>query len=135
MARGRGRKAKGKDRADAIPSMNDDVHAPQAPTTSTSEPTKKVTIFWDKPPHRAHTSRLIAWCKANEDARIKLFSDSAKDAKEQGRKKKQSGVPKETYYQQLAHAIFSNDEDPQVQLLFQANPQAFIKPVQTRFGT
>ncbi|KAG1758725.1 hypothetical protein EDD22DRAFT_747832, partial [Suillus occidentalis] len=83
----------------------------------------------------ARTSRLIAWCKANDDACIKLFSDSVKDAKEQGRKKKQSGSPKETYYAQLANAIFSNDEDPEVRLLFQTNPSAFIKPVQTRFGT
>ncbi|KAG2337325.1 hypothetical protein BDR05DRAFT_1005139 [Suillus weaverae] len=36
-----------------------------------------------------------------------------KDAKEQGRKKKQSGSPKETYYAQLANAIFLNDEDPE----------------------
>ncbi|KAG2335471.1 hypothetical protein BDR05DRAFT_852721, partial [Suillus weaverae] len=81
------------------------------------------------------TSRLIAWCKANDDARIKLFSDSVKDAKEQGRKKKQSGSPKEMYYAQLANAIFSNDEDPEVRLLFQTSPSALIKPVQTRFGT
>ncbi|KAG2142016.1 hypothetical protein BD769DRAFT_1316937, partial [Suillus cothurnatus] len=75
----------------------------------------------------ACTSQLIAWCKANNDAHIKLFSDSVKDAKEQGRKKKQSGTPKETYYSQLANAIFSNDEDPEVWLLFQTKPGALIK--------
>ncbi|KAG2135036.1 hypothetical protein BD769DRAFT_1352934, partial [Suillus cothurnatus] len=79
----------------------------------------------------ACTSWLIAWCKANDDAHIKLFSDSVKDAKEQGRKKKQSGTPKETYYSQLANAIFSNNEDPEVWLLFQTKPGTLIKPVQT----
>ncbi|KAG1801293.1 uncharacterized protein BJ212DRAFT_1223302, partial [Suillus subaureus] len=63
-----------------------------------------------------------------------LFSDSVKDAKEQGRKKKQGGTPRETYYLQLAHAVFENDEDPETRLLFEQNPQVFIKPVQTRFG-
>ncbi|KAG2054278.1 hypothetical protein BDR06DRAFT_884472, partial [Suillus hirtellus] len=77
--------------------------------------------------------RLIAWCKANNDACIKLFLDSVKDVKDQGRKKKQSGIPKETYYLQLASSIFSNDEDPETQLLFSQNPNAFIKPVQTQF--
>jgi hypothetical protein len=92
--------------------------------------TSKKNITWEKN-HSHRTSRLIAWCKANEDARIKLFSDSGKDAKEQGRKKKQSGTSKDTYYLQLANAIFSKDEDPEVQLLFQKDPKSFIKPIQS----
>jgi len=90
-------------------------------------------ITWEKN-HSYCTSWLIAWYKANEDAHIKLFSDSGKDAKEQGRKKKQSGTSKDTYYLQLANAIFSKDEDPEVQLLFQKDPKSFIKPIQSRFG-
>jgi len=35
---------------------------------------------------------------------------------------------------QLANAIFSKDEDPEVQLLFQKDPKSFIKPIQSRFG-
>ncbi|KAG0695196.1 hypothetical protein DFH29DRAFT_814433, partial [Suillus ampliporus] len=65
--------------------------------------------------------------------KIKLFSDSVKDAKEKGRKKKQSGTPKETYYLQLIHAVFKNNEDPETRLLFEQSPQVFIKPVQTQF--
>ncbi|KAG1775876.1 hypothetical protein EV702DRAFT_937240, partial [Suillus placidus] len=82
----------------------------------------------------AHTSQLIAWCRDNEDACIKLFSDSVQDAKDQGRKKKQSGTPKEIYYLQLVGSIFANDKDPEMRLLFQQNPKVFIKPVQTQFG-
>ncbi|KAG2063470.1 hypothetical protein BDR04DRAFT_1037841 [Suillus decipiens] len=95
---------------------------------------KKLAIHWEGA-YSACTSCLIAWCKANDDTCIKLFSDSVKDAKEQGRKKKQSATPKETYYSQLTNAIFSNDEDPQVWLLFQTELGALIKPVQTQFGT
>ncbi|KAG1787467.1 uncharacterized protein HD556DRAFT_1448654 [Suillus plorans] len=50
-----------------------------------------------------------------------------------GQEKKQSGVPKETYYLQLAGSVFANDKDPEMRLLFQQNPKAFIKPVQMRF--
>ncbi|KAG2047599.1 hypothetical protein BDR06DRAFT_1029586 [Suillus hirtellus] len=82
-----------------------------------------------------HTECLLAWCKENKDTRIKLFSDSTKDAKEQGRKKKQSGTSRDTFYSQVAQAIFSNDEDPEVQRLFKEDPKAFIKPVSTCFGT
>ncbi|KAG0699263.1 hypothetical protein DFH29DRAFT_1002135 [Suillus ampliporus] len=86
--------------------------------------TARKPVQWEKA-YSACTSRLIAWCKANKDAQIKLFSDSVKDAKEQGRKKKQSGIPKETYYLQLAHAVFENDEDPETRLLFEQSPQKY----------
>ncbi|KAG1831535.1 hypothetical protein EV424DRAFT_1314251, partial [Suillus variegatus] len=77
--------------------------------------------------YSARTSQLIAWCKANNDAHIKLFSDSVKDAKDQGRKKKQSGTLKETYYLQLVSSIFSNDEDPETRLLFSQNPNVCFR--------
>ncbi|KAG2050543.1 hypothetical protein BDR06DRAFT_1064674 [Suillus hirtellus] len=79
--------------------------------------------------------RLLAWCKENKDAWIKLFSNSAKDAKEQGRKKQQSRTSRDTFYSQVTQAIFLNDEDLEVQQLFKEDPKAFIKPVSTRFGT
>ncbi|KAG2093014.1 hypothetical protein BD769DRAFT_1335003, partial [Suillus cothurnatus] len=66
--------------------------------------------------------------------RIKLFSDSAKDAKEQGQKKKQNGTSRDTFYSQVAQAIFLNDEDPEVQRHFKEDPKAFIKPVSTHFS-
>lgn len=134
MARGGGRGTKGKGRASAIPSMDNNAACDDPPPSQAAPPTKKVSILWEKT-HSARTSRLIAWCNANEDARIKLFSDSSKEAKEQGRKKKQSGVSRDAYYLQLADAIFSIDEDPGVRQLFQNDPKAFIKPVQSRFGT
>ncbi|KAG2342727.1 hypothetical protein BDR05DRAFT_885856 [Suillus weaverae] len=94
---------------------------------------KKCTIHWEGV-CSARTERLLAWCKENADARIKFFSDSSKDAKEQGRKKKQSGTLRDTFYLQAAQAVFSNDEDLEVQRLFKEDPKAFIKPIATRFG-
>ncbi|KAG1747753.1 uncharacterized protein EDB91DRAFT_1245242 [Suillus paluster] len=65
---------------------------------------------WVSTPASMDTGR-----KENEDTCIKLFSDSAKNAKEQ--------------------AVFLNDEDLEVQQLFKEDPKAFIKPVSTCFGT
>ncbi|KAG1718442.1 hypothetical protein EDB19DRAFT_1650371, partial [Suillus lakei] len=106
----------------------------QASAPASTDPGKKCTIHWEGV-RGARTERLLAWCKENEDARIKLFSDSAKDAKEQGRKKKQSGTSRDIFYSQVAQAVFSNDEDLEVQQLFKEDPKAFIKPVSTHFGT
>ncbi|KAG1730460.1 hypothetical protein EDB19DRAFT_2011364 [Suillus lakei] len=77
----------------------------------------------------------MSYQQENEDACIKLFSDSAKDAKEQGQKKKQSGTSRDIFYSQVAQAVFSNDKDLEVQRLFKEDPKAFIKPVSTHFGT
>ena len=62
--------------------------APIPTSSRTSQPSKvqgpKIpTIQWEKW-YSARTTRLIEWCKLNDDARIKLFSDLAKDAKEEG---------------------------------------------------
>ncbi|KAG1721745.1 hypothetical protein EDB19DRAFT_1835333 [Suillus lakei] len=61
------------------------------------------------------TCQYGPWEEENEDARIKLFLDSAKDAKEQGQKKKQSGTSRDIFYSQVAQAVFSNDEDLEFQ--------------------
>ncbi|KAG1722269.1 hypothetical protein EDB19DRAFT_1958570 [Suillus lakei] len=82
----------------------------QASAPASTDPGKKCTIHWEGV-RGARTECLLAWCKENEDACIKLFSDFAKDAKEQGWKKKQSGTSRDIFYSQVAQAVFSNDED------------------------
>ncbi|KAG1896304.1 uncharacterized protein F5891DRAFT_1193330 [Suillus fuscotomentosus] len=67
--------------------------------------TKIPAIYWEKR-YSACTSRLIEWCKANDEARIKLFSDSPKDAKEEGRPRQQMSTQKKNHIQQLAAADF-----------------------------
>ncbi|KAG2030503.1 hypothetical protein BDR03DRAFT_878128, partial [Suillus americanus] len=77
--------------------------------------------------------RLIEWCKANDEGWIKLFSDSAKDAKDEGQPQQQMSTQKKNYIQQLATAIFAEDEDPQIHALYQEHPLSFIKPVQSQY--
>ncbi|KAG2154158.1 uncharacterized protein EDB93DRAFT_1058161, partial [Suillus bovinus] len=60
------------------------------------------------------TARLIEWCKVNQEAQLKIFSDSAKDAKEEGCTHQQMTTQKNIYLQELATTIFQNDEDPKV---------------------
>ncbi|KAG1719541.1 uncharacterized protein EDB91DRAFT_1065518, partial [Suillus paluster] len=86
---------------------------------------RKCTIHWEGV-CSACTEHLLAWCKENEDACIKLFSDSAKDAKEQGRKKKQSGTSRDIFYSQATQAVFSNDKDLEVLLRLSVIPFIFL---------
>ncbi|KAG2063601.1 hypothetical protein BDR04DRAFT_1033249, partial [Suillus decipiens] len=90
------------------------------------------TIHWEKK-NSPRTARLIEWCKINQDARLKIFSDSAKDAKEEGRTRQQMTTQKNTFMQQLAASVFADDEDPKVREYYQAHPLAFVKPIQGRF--
>ncbi|KAG1739746.1 hypothetical protein EDB19DRAFT_1978151 [Suillus lakei] len=95
----------------------------QASAPASTDPGKKCTIHWEGV-RGAHTEHLLAWCKENEDAHVKLFS--AKDAKEQGWKKKQSGTSRDIFYSQVAQAVFSNDEDLEYLV-----PVSFIPPLES----
>ncbi|KAG1804830.1 uncharacterized protein HD556DRAFT_1210313, partial [Suillus plorans] len=55
-----------------------------------------------------------------------IFSDSAKDAKEEGCMRQQMTTQKNTYMQQLAASVFAGDEDLKVREYFQAHPLAFL---------
>ncbi|KAF9226096.1 hypothetical protein BS17DRAFT_814988 [Gyrodon lividus] len=81
------------------------------PTIDPAPPWLPLICWEGTPAFSAHTTKLIEWCKKNESARIKLFSDSTQDAKEAGQKKEVSGVSKEDYFQQLAKQIFVNDSN------------------------
>lgn len=94
---------------------------------------KLPSILWDKKTYHPRTARLIEWCKINEDARLKIFSDSSKDAKQEGRRRQQMSTQKNAYLLELATTIFQRDEDPVIQEHFRTNPLAFVKPVQSRF--
>ena len=83
-------------------------------------------IRWDgSPAHAARTTRLLDWCTENEAARIKLFSDSTQDAREEGRSKVVAGHSKGSYLREAAKAIFANDGDAEVQHLSQVRPDLF----------
>ncbi|KAG1751729.1 hypothetical protein EDB19DRAFT_1903674 [Suillus lakei] len=109
-----------------------DIHEGKTdpPASTGSAPALKMhTIHWEKK-NSPRTARLIEWCKINQDAQLKIFSNSAKDAKEEGCTHQQMTTQKNTYMQQLAAAVFTDDEDPKVREYFQAHPLAFVKPIQ-----
>ncbi|KAH7911778.1 hypothetical protein BJ138DRAFT_979870, partial [Hygrophoropsis aurantiaca] len=82
------------------------------------------------------TSRLIAWCRENPIDRIKLFSDSLEDAKEDGRDKAQAKGSKSEFYLKIAKAVFdSDDEEQAVRDHFLKYPNDFVTPVASRFKT
>lgn len=122
--RARGRGSRG--------SAHTSSQSPQPSNMKAPSAAKIPAIYWEKR-YSARTSRLIEWCKANDEARIKLFSDSAKDAKDEGRPRQQMSTQKKNYIQQLAAAIFTNDEDPAIRALYDEHPLSFIKPVESRF--
>lgn len=113
--------------------QNSPASASNSPTGDPPQLPKLPSILWDKKPYHPRTARLIEWCKINEDARLKIFSDSSKDAKQEGRRRQQMSTQKNAYLQQLAKAIFQEDEDPVIREHFRTNPLAFVKPVQSRF--
>ncbi|KIK74929.1 hypothetical protein PAXRUDRAFT_106561, partial [Paxillus rubicundulus Ve08.2h10] len=75
----------------------------------------------------ARTTRLIEWCKENESAWIRLFSDSTQDVKDAGQKKEVSGVSKKDYFQQLARQIFTNDTNHELKTYSQIESIAVFK--------
>jgi hypothetical protein len=110
-------KGKGK----ALPSEPPALTPPTNPA-----PPRLPQIRWEgTPAFSARTTKLIEWCKENESARIRLFSDSTQDAKEAGRKKEVSGVSKKDYFQQLAKQIFANNSNQELQTYSQSHPHLF----------
>jgi hypothetical protein len=72
-------------------------------------------VRWDgTPAHAARTTRLLDWCTENDAARIKLFSDSTQDAREEGCSKLVAGHSKASYLREAAKAVFTNDNDTDV---------------------
>ncbi|KAG6371205.1 hypothetical protein JVT61DRAFT_9829 [Boletus reticuloceps] len=91
-------------------------------------------IQWEGKEYTYRTNLLVAFCKDNPDLRLKLFSDSTQDAIRQGRTRKQMSASKDSYYQQIAQHIFTNDRDPVVRQAYSADPLSFVKTIKGRFA-
>ncbi|KIJ21303.1 hypothetical protein PAXINDRAFT_5483 [Paxillus involutus ATCC 200175] len=105
------------------------VSSESGPPALTPAP-KIPQIHWEgNPLFSARTTRLIKWCKENESARIRLFSDSTQDVKDAGRKKEVSGVSKKDYFQQLARQIFVNDTNHELKTYSQSHPHLFTSRI------
>jgi hypothetical protein len=84
-------------------------------------------VVWDKYP--AHIERLLDFLDSHLDVAIKLFGDSTKVAKSEGRTKLTAKSNKTSAYLLLADGIFSIDEDPTIREDFAANPNKYAKAI------
>jgi hypothetical protein len=74
----------------------------------------------------------VEWCKANESTRLRLFSDSSQDAKEEGREKEQAGQSKGILLLPLVSAIFLHDQNLEYRRITENEPAVFVSVVQRR---
>ncbi|KAJ7642519.1 hypothetical protein B0H17DRAFT_836452, partial [Mycena rosella] len=66
-----------------------------------------IRVKWSDP----RIERVIDWLETNVVDRQKLFSDSSKEAAEEGRKKRVAKGSKSVYYTAMAKAVFSVDHN------------------------
>ncbi|KAF8443153.1 hypothetical protein L210DRAFT_3396416, partial [Boletus edulis BED1] len=100
-------------------------------TATASQPTgsKGTKIYWEKG-YAYRTDRFIEWCQDNPTKRVKLFSDSTQDAREEGRTRVQLNTTKKNTYMELARYIFEHDAELHAEWL--AKPQPFVAATQRR---
>jgi hypothetical protein len=77
----------------------------------------------------ARTERLLDWLEENPKDQQKLFSDSPKDAKDEGRRKCTAKSPKSEIHKLIAAFIFSFDPDANIHADFNANRTNYTKSV------
>jgi hypothetical protein len=96
----------------------------EQPQTGKQAP-KTRQIHWSV----ARTERLLDWLEENPEDRQKLFSDSSKDAKDEGRRKRVAKGTKSEFHKMIATSVFSVDNDPNVHADFHSNPINYTKSV------
>ncbi|KAF8327453.1 uncharacterized protein EI90DRAFT_3018189 [Cantharellus anzutake] len=74
-----------------------------------SEP-RTPKVQWDT--NERWTERLIEYLTNHLDVRLKMFSDSVKDARKESRKKVVGSKPKVEYYHEIAKAVFDVEGEP-----------------------
>jgi hypothetical protein len=92
-------------------------------------------IEWEK--NKMWTTLAIEYLDQNPKQRIKLFSDSTSDAKNEGRTKVQNGEAKLKLYGAMAEAIFTStkEEIPQAtREEYLVDPHRFAKSTQQQFS-
>jgi hypothetical protein len=82
----------------------------------------------------ARTERLLDWLEENPVDRQKLFSDSTKDAKDEGRRKRVAKGTKSEFHKSIAIYVFSVDADKGVRDDFAANGGNYTKSVDNYLG-
>lgn len=82
----------------------------------------------------ARTERLLDWLEEHPADRQKLFSDSTKDSKDEGRRKRVAKGTKSEFHKLIATYVFSVDEDAKVRADFAANATNYTKSVDNYLG-
>ena len=82
----------------------------------------------------ARTERLLDWLEENPVDRQKLFSDSTKDAKDEGRRKHVAKGTKSEFHKLIAVYVFSVDTDKGVRDDFVVNSGNYTKSVDNYLG-
>ena len=80
------------------------------------------------------TELLLDWLEENPVDRQKLFSDSTKDAKDEGRRKRVAKGTKSEFHKLIAIYVFSVDADKDVRDDFAVNGGNYTKSVDNYIG-
>ena len=80
------------------------------------------------------TERLLDWLEENPADRQKLFSDSTKDAKDEGRRKRVAKGTKSEFHKLIATYVFSIDDDETIRADFAVNATNYTKSVDNYLG-
>ena len=101
-----------------------------APSVSEQPPTSKQApkahwIYWNG----ARMEWLLDWLEENPEDRQKLFSNSSKNAKEEGWCKHVVTGTKSEFHKMIATFVFSVDNNPNVCMDFCSNPVNYMKSI------
>jgi hypothetical protein len=77
----------------------------------------------------ARIEALLDWLEEHPVERQKLFSDSSKDAKDEGRHKRVAKGSKSEFHRMIADTVFSVDPDSTIRADFSDNPSNYVKSV------
>jgi hypothetical protein len=122
-------KPKTTERSSSPPSAPQKDDSDQSDIEVTSGKQPRQVVNWIQNP--VWTSSLITYLTNDPPFRIRLFSDSTADAKQQGRAKLVGKDGKQQQYAVLAAYVFS--EDPKEQARYANNPGKYATAVETRF--
>ncbi|KAJ7926535.1 hypothetical protein B0H13DRAFT_1599460, partial [Mycena leptocephala] len=83
-------------------------------------------IRWTEP----RIERVVDWLETHVEDRQKLFSDSTKDAAEEGRKKRVAKGSKFVFYVSIAKAVFAVDDEEKLHDAVKNNVEEVAKSVE-----
>ena len=130
LAPKRARKPSSKVTQSAPLDSSDEEDATSQLPPASSKVRRMMRISWTT----ARTERLLDWLEENPADRQKLFSDSTKDAKEEGRRKRVAKGTKSEFHKSIAQFVFSVDADKGVRDDFAVNGGNYTKSVDNYLG-